>query len=236
MKYEETCTKGSFSVWGSGFRFDYKAQSKLLNIVPLHEKRILVHLQFDEHLAKTPLAYIEILEKTNQINALMYSNNATLNLAEIMEGARIASLIETSVDISRRAYDLKTMNFERFADHFRHYSDLKNVNIKKFTCSRQENEFYLARIQTHRDNSVCVRACTLSGLTAALSERMLHDLIAMELGRYNNNARHLLHVSTKLSTISRIVDENFIPQHKLAQYEKLRKQMDTATTKPYENR
>ncbi len=229
MKYEETCAEGSFIVWGTGFRFEYEAQTSFLNVTPLDEKRALVHLKLDRHLVKDPLTYVESLDKANQIKALMYSNNATINLAEIMDDERVASLIETTASISRCAFDLHTHNFERFSKMLCQKFDLKNVKIKKFRSRRKENELYLARIQTRYNNSVCVRACTLTGLTAALSERTLRDLITMEFGHsYNNSAHSLLNVSSKLATISHILDQNFIPERKLARYNALRSQMSTA--------
>ena len=232
MKYEETCTQGSFTVWGTGFRFDYEADNNFLNITSLDKKRALAHLKFDKHLAKDPLAYVESLDKTNQIKALMYSNNATINLAETMDYERIASLLKITARISRCAFDLRTKNFDRFSKIFCKDFDLSSMKIKKFTSSHKENEFYLARIQTQYNNSVCVRACTLTGLTAALSDRTLRDLMTMEFGHSHNNSAHsLLNVSAKLSTISHILDQNFIPEHKMIRYETLQNQIDNARKK-----
>lgn len=229
MNYEETCSQDSFTVRGSGFRFDYEAEKQLLNIAPRGKKRALAHFKFDQHLAKNPLAYVESLDKTNQIKALMYSNNATINLAETMDDARIASLIKMTAYISRCAFDLHTKNFDQFSKTLCQNFDLKSVKIKKITSRRKQNTFYLARIQTKHNNSISARSCTLSGLAASLSEKTLRDLITIEFGHaYGNSAQNLLNVSSKLSTISNILDQNFIPKQQLEHYKSLENHLNMA--------
>lgn len=230
MKFEETDAQGSFRVWGTGFLFDYEAKGTLLKISPLDEDRAIAQLKFDRHLAKDPLAYVRSFDKTNQIKALMYSNNSTINLAETMDPERVTSLVSMTARISRCAFDLDTKNFERFSSVFCKDFDLKNLKIKRFNTREGQSELFLARIQTRYNNSVCVRACTMAGLTAALSDRTLRDLITMEFGHsYNNSAHGLLNASSKLSTISRVLDENFIPERKLDRYSKLMNPMNSIT-------
>ena len=223
MKYVNTCSQGSFIAWGTGFRFKYEAPSRLLSITPLDRKRAIAKLRFDDKLAKEPLAYVESLDKTNQIQALMYSNNTTIDLSDTLDRDRIGGLIKSTAHISRFAFDLNTKNFERFAAFFCKDFELESFKIKKFISKRQETEFYIGKLQTRYNNFVRVRACTLTGLTAALSDKTLTDLITMEFGHsYNNSAHTLLNASSKLSTISRILDENFIPERKLERYKGLK--------------
>lgn len=222
MKYEETCSQGSFVFWGTGFRYQYEAEKALLRITAQDEDRAVAQIKLDGQLAKDPLAYVRSFNKTNEIKALMYSNNATINLAETMDTARIGGLIESTARISRCAFDLNTLNFERFSRVICRDFDLKSLKVKQFNSREGDRDLFLARIQTKYNNSVCVRACTLAGLTAALSDRTLRDLITMEFGHsYNNSAHGLLKVSSKLSTISCILDENFIPERKLERYKAL---------------
>ena len=222
MKYEETCTQGSFRMWGTGFLFEYEADDRLLNISPTHSESVLARIKFDELLAEDPRGYIHSFDKTNQIKALMYSNNTSLDLSSIMDTHHLSNLIKITARVSRLAYDLDTKNFDRFSKLFCEDFDLKNLCIKTFKTKNDTNQFYIARIQTHHDNTVSVRACTLSGLAAALSDKTLKDLMTMEFGyNYSQSAQHLLNVSSKLATIARVLDKNFIPQHKLASYKKL---------------
>lgn len=222
MKCNKDCTQGSFTLPGAGFLFEYLAEQRMLNIRPLKSESVLARIKFDEYLAEDPLGYIQSLDKTNQIKALMYSNNASLDLSSIMEEHHMANLIEITARISRLAYDLNTKNFDRFSKLFCDDFDLKKLCIKSFKSGDNSNKFYLARIQTKHNNTVSVRACTLSGLAAALSDKTLKDLMTMEFGyNYSHSAQHLLNVSSKLATIARVLDKNFIPEHKLERYKKL---------------
>lgn len=222
MKHDCTVSHGSFTVWGTGFVYSYEADNKLLNITLPDEEKAIVKIKLDDALVKNPLAYIDTLDKTNQIKALLYSNNSTLNLAETLDESRVASLIKTTARISRCAYDLNTRNFERFGSVFCKDFDLKGLKIKKFTSRTEHQKFYLGRIQTRTDNIICVRSCTLSGLMTQMSDRTMNDLIALEIGMRNDASAHkLLSASSKMLTISHILNKNFIPQHKLTHYDEL---------------
>ncbi len=221
MRYRETCADGSFKAWGTGFRYEYQADINSLLVA--HEKKdfAFAHLKFDKFIAQHPLRYVEALDKTHQIKALMLSNNSTVNLAETMDMSRVGALINSSARTSLHVYDLNFKNFSRFSRHFAQEFDLKHFKIKRFQSGSGENRFFVARVQTQHDNSVSVRACTLEGMLAALSERTMRDLITMEFGhQYQNSALSLLNLSTKLSTISNILDENFIPERLVRQIEK----------------
>lgn len=227
MKYEETCAQGSFKVWGAGFRYEYEAPNKLLNIAPLDEKRAIAHLKFDHHLSRNPLAFVEALNKTNQIHALMFSNNQTVNLADTLDVKRVASLIPTTARVSRFAFDLTNKNYSRFSSAFCKDFDLKSLILKKFRSDNSDTDLFLARMQTQSNNCINVRACTLSGLMSILSESTLSDLITMEFGHMSGRSAHkLLNAASKLSTIARILDENFIPEHKIGLYRDLPQKLD----------
>ncbi len=222
MKQDCTVSHGSFTVWGTGFVYLYEADNKLLNIALPHEEKAIVKIKLDDALAQNPLTYIDTLDKTNQIKALLYSNNSTLNLAETLDDNRVASLIKTTARISRCAYDLDQRNFERFGSVFCKEFDLKGLKIKKFTSRSESQKFYLGRIQTRTDNTICVRSCSLSGLITQLSDRTMNDLIALEIGMRNDASAHkLLGASSKLLTISHVLNKNFIPHNKLTRYEEL---------------
>ena len=222
MKYEKTCSQGSFTVWGTGFRYNYEAHNNIIDVAPLDENKAVAHLKCDHHIARNPLAYVKALNKTNQIKALMFSNNETIDLSQTMELERIGSLIKATANITRFAFDLDTHNFARFSSLFTKDFNLKRLKVKQFKSQEKGHDLFLGRIQTIHGNSVCARACTLVGLTARLSDRTLKDLMTMEFGHnFNNSAHTLLDASSKLGTISRILDENFIPQHKLERYKSL---------------
>ena len=223
MREGSIVSQGSFTVWGAGFLYEYEANDKVLNIALPDEDKAIVKIKLDDVLANDPMVYVDTLDKANQIKALLYSNNTTVNLAETLDTHRVASLIKTTARISRCAYDLDHKNFERFASMFCKEFDLKGLKIKKYSGrNERSHNFYLGRMQTRTDNIICARSCSLAGLMTALSDKTMNDLISLEIGMHNDSAAHkLLSASSKMLTISHILNKNFIPQHKLSRYDAL---------------
>ena len=215
LEYRET-TRGSFGLWGTSFRYDYSNRKRVLTVSHTDTEKLLAQFNFDKSLSKSPLLYAKLLDKATQINALMVSNNRTVDLANTMELRHLRPLIESLGGISRHAYDLSNLSLSNFCEEFADEFQLKSVKIKYFQPNDDGNAFFIARIQTRHDNGICVRACTLSGLTAAMADRTMRDLITMEFGlRMDGSAQNLLTASSRLSSLSLILDESFIPSDKV---------------------
>ncbi|MGB0720217.1 MAG: hypothetical protein ACPGRX_07070, partial [Bdellovibrionales bacterium] len=196
--------------------YHYNARNWNLDILRRDKAKALARLDFDRSLSRDPLSYIASLEKATQIKALMYSNNTTINIAETLDSAKLSPILQSSAMLSRYAYDLRHGHYERFCEAFAEEYTLKGVKIREFVSKDKKNDFYVARIQTIHDNSVCVRGCTLSAVMAALSERAIRDLITMEFGhKFEASAQNLLRASTRLSKLSWILDDNFSPTRQL---------------------
>jgi len=211
-------TQGSFEAWGSGFRYNYNDKKQALTVFHTNTERLLARFNFDQMLSKQPMAYVGFLEKASQINALMMSNNNTINLAETMELQHISPILRSIGSTSRHAFDLQNMLLNRFCTAFAKEFDLKSVKIKLFHPEYEESAFFIARIQTHHGNGFSTRACSLAGITSAMSDRTLRDLITMEFGhRFEASATNLLNASSRLTAISYILDESFVPKSKVLQ-------------------
>ena len=216
MKDRETCSQDSFETQGTGFRYSYDGYSNTLSVASLERQKVFAKLKFDHHLAMNPHAYVAALDKTNQIKALMYSNNATINLAETIDEPRVSSLIDITAQISRYAYDLLTHEYDSFSALFCADYNLKALKLRQIPAHGTGKPFYVAKIQTQHNNSISVQGCTLPVITEALSDKTLRDLITMEFGHYfGNSAQNLLNASSKLSIISRVLDEDFTPAKRL---------------------
>lgn len=216
MRYTEASRDGSFVAWGNGFRYQYEALRNTLNIAHLERQKVFSRIEFDGHLASAPMTYVEALDKTNQIKALMYSNNTTINLADTMEPDRIEGIIDATAKLSRLAYSLMHEQYARFAVPFCDSFGLKSLRIKQYSAREQETQFYTARIQTQHNHAVTVRGCTMPALLAAMSDKTLRDLIALEAGhKYGKSAEELLNAAASLNTLSRVLDENFVPSRRL---------------------
>ncbi len=170
----------------------------------------------NEHISEDPLGYIRYLDRANQIKALIFSNNKTVNLADTMNRSRIGAILTSTARTSYYAQCLSTAKFHLFSEIFLQEAGLRKIQIRKFVSTNQRDAFYVARIQTMHNNSIRVRSCTIKGVIAALSEKTLRDLVTIEFGSpYKGAAQKLLRISSRLSSISAIMDMSFIPRHHL---------------------
>ncbi|MGH1399037.1 MAG: hypothetical protein ACRBCT_07475 [Alphaproteobacteria bacterium] len=211
------CSPDSIIAQSTGLRYEYDTPNRAMSVTLRDQNCVMARFDFDSILSKDPLSYIRSFDKTCQIKALMYSNNRSIDLSDVMEAARLKAMLRNAARTSRYAYDLGQDNLKRFCKGFARDFDFKAINIKHFTSGDGRQTFFVARLHTRHDNSVCVRACSLSGIMAALSQRTLHDLITMEFGhRFGASADNLLIAASKLSAISYILDENFIPKREIS--------------------
>ena len=206
----------SFDVSGVGFHYNYNNKNKELSVTDIDTERLLTQWHLDDFLSRKPHSYVSLLEKATQIKALMVSNNRTVDLSKVMETHRMKHILKSVASLSHHAYDLKNLYLGRFGQRFAQENDLQSVKLKKFVSNNQENEFFIARVQTHNGNGICVRACTLTGMMAAMSDRTLRDLMTMEFGlKFENSAQRLLNASSKLSSLSFVLDQNFVPKSRV---------------------
>ena len=213
MKYKDTCATGSFVAWGAGFEYQYLADLKALKVSRTAKDYTLAHLKFDRFISKEPRTFVQSLDKANQIKALMLSNNATNRLSDTIDEVRLGPLIKSSAHLSRHVFDLNFKNYSRFSRQLTKEFGLKHFKIKRFMSEDEEQAFFVARLQTQHNNSICVRGCTMEGLLSSLSDRTVRDLITMEFGhQFEDSAYKLLSMSTKLSAIGNILDENYEPK------------------------
>ncbi len=219
LHYRET-TQESFEAWGTGFRYNYACNKHSLNVFHRHTERHLVKLRLDQFSPEQALSYVCLLEKACQINALIVSNNDTINLADTMELRHVTPLIQSVGEISRHAFNLQNHYLKCFGEAFAKEFNLKSVKIKLFEPQDSNTKFFIARIQTHHENGICVRSCNLPGLMAAMADRTAKDLMTEEFGhRFEGSAHNLLNASVKLSSLSLILDKDFIPEHNINHHE-----------------
>lgn len=216
LEFRET-SQGSITAWGTGLNYNYDSELNSLDVTHRGDDTALARFNFDRDLSKDPLSYIQSLEKANQIRALMFSNNQTLDLTQTLDGERLSAILKSTATLSRHAHDLQALRFDRFCDALVGEFNLKKIKIKQFISGDETNAFFIARIQTQHDNGICVRACTLTGMTMAMSDRTIRDLITMEFGhQFEGSANNLLRLSSKLSSISHILDSNFVPAERIS--------------------
>lgn len=216
LKYRETSSQGSFVAWGIGFRYQYNSPDNVLDVIDDKRSKPLLYIDFDQTLSKNPFMYIENLEKTTQIKALMFTGNMTADLSDSFDDARLPSILEDSARLARFSFDLRQRRFHRFGHYFCESHGLKRLQIRKMQGTAMHEPFYIGKLSTPNNNAVSVRACSLHRLLKELGDATLRDLITAEYGHpFQSAAYDLLAVSSKLSTISHVLDEHFVPAQKI---------------------
>lgn len=217
MSGRKIFAQDSFELLGSGFHYIYDHHENRLNIECSKRLQKFATLTFDHKRIQNPRAFVSALDKTNQIKALIYSNNATVNLAETMEEPeKIASLLQTALKTSGYTYDLMHQQYDHFSEDFCAAFGLKSLRLKKYQSTAENRAYYAAKLQTQHNNAISVQGCSLPVLTQALADKTLRDLISMEFGHsFGNSAQNLMNVASKLSIIGRVLDKDFFPEKRL---------------------
>lgn len=216
LKYREHNSRGSFVAWGIGFHYRYDPDTKILDIIDARRQKPLLFLDFDGKTSKDPLTFTRNLDKANQINALIFSNNTTNDLSETLEDRRLVPILENSVFLAHYCFDLNHGKFQRFAKHFCGDFALKNIQIDRVENINPEASYFLAELRTLNNNAITSRATSLHSVIRKLSEKAVQDLMTAEYGNVlSGSAHNLLTASSKLSIISRILDENFSPHRRI---------------------
>ena len=213
LDYRETDSRGSFVSWGAGFHYRYSPDALILDVLDAKSEKPLLYIDFDQYTARDPRAYLENLEKITQIKALMFSGNATIDLSESFDHPRLIAILENCARIARYSFDLQTNKFHRFSHYFCKDQMIDRVQIKKISSLDPSASFYVAKLKTLNAKSVTTRACTVPTILRNLSEQVIRELITGEFSYpFQNSSHNLLNLSSILSILSRVLDENFIPE------------------------
>lgn len=219
VKHLETDQYGSFIAWGACFFYDYNAPNCELNIHVQEGEKPLVSLAVGKRLHKKIRKLIHYFDKAGQIKALMLSNSETINIAQTMELRRLRGISNTLFDHALFALDLDAGKPKRFTAMQAEIFDIKLFSIKHFICPKSSTAYYRASLKTHSDNELVGRSLTLHGILMTVSEKIISELIALEFNTPNNSAQNLLSLSSRLSTISRVLNEEFYPSMKIKEQE-----------------
>jgi hypothetical protein len=212
LKFTETGSRGSFVSAGTGFHYHYNPDTLILDILDARSNRPLLFIDFDQYTAKDPRAYVESLEKTTQIKALMFSNNGTTDLSESFDDTLLFAILENCARIARYSFDLRTSRFHRFSHYFCKDQFIDRVQIKKITSRDPSASFYVAKLKTLTAKTVNTRACTIPTVMRNLSEQVIRELITAEFTHpFQNPAHNLLNLSSILSMLGRVLDDSFVP-------------------------
>lgn len=216
MRHKGTDTSGSFEAWGLGLFYHYDAQAHILDIIHARRNKPLIYIDFDRSLAKDPLSYVAFIEKSSQIRALMLSNNRMADISETLDEDRLCGILTSVASMARYCFDLQNMRYDRFSKYFIEETELKGFTIEHTSNQEHDSDFFKATLETQKSNTAIGRGPTLFRAISSLSDNIIQDLLTTECG-YNiqGRAHALLRISSTLSAFSCILNDYFIPVHKV---------------------
>jgi hypothetical protein len=210
---------GSFTAWGTGFKYEYRSSLDKLDV--LHDKTgsALIQIDLDKQLSSDPESFIKMLDKSCQVRALTLSNNTSIDLSETFEERRLMPMLAETARLARLSFDLMHENFEQFDRYFCQDTPFKNMKINRIRRFDAGYASYSAQLETKQNNKITVESETLHGVMSKLSQKIIQDLITREFVlRFDASANLLLSASSKISILSMILNDKFTPERKLKNF------------------
>lgn len=222
----EERTEASGRIWGIGLCYEYDYAYRQISIIHRQHYRPIkeITVSINEH--DDLVRLIDLIEKTTQIQALMLSNNATCDISEVIGKNRMGSYLEHVIELARATLRLDQGRYEDFATDLCATFDLNTLIIENLNKGYSSNDFFKIRLQTKRKNEIKYEGFNLPHCLSALSQKIISDLLVLETSNnFQAEAHRLLKLSSDLSMLSLVLDEQFIPRRKVRatpqkQYEK----------------
>lgn len=220
LLYQGSGSSGNFEATGVSFSYLYDASANSLTIL---RKTCLecesLNIQLPEKIKANPKLFVQHLEKATQIKALILSSNATIKLCETIVPEKLIAIAKSVSRLALNSYDLDNNRISKFSDILRRGFGLKQLEIS-YIEHPSSQPYYKAKIISRRDNCVVVREDTIDETLKKLSESIVSDLIMRELSAHSDhNSQKLLNLSTRLSVIAKILNNDFIPSRFLTKFD-----------------
>lgn len=216
MKRKSDNSCGSFSALGTGFKYEYDANSKRLDVFHAKTGSTLLFIDFDKTLSRDPALFVSTLDKSCQIRALTLSNNTSIDLSQTFDDHKLTPMLVETARLARFGFDLMHENFDRFERYFCQDSTIRDMKIQRIRKFDAGSAFYSAQLETRHSNKLVVESTTLHGVMSKLSQKIIQDLITREfVSHFDAFAHTLLKASSNVSILSLILNEKFLPVGRL---------------------
>lgn len=217
LRYQGGGSLGSFEANGVSFRYAYDAETNQLTIIRRDCNCDTFRIQLPEKIKTNPRLFVHQLEKATQIKALMLSNNQTVKLCETIVPEKLTTIAKSVSRLALNSFDIGNNRISKFSDILRRGFGLKTLEISYIDHESSGQPYYKAKIISQRNNCIVVREDTIAEALKKLSEHIATDLIMRELSVHSDqSSQKLLKLSTRLSVIAKVLNNNFIP-HKFIQ-------------------
>lgn len=216
LRHQTVSSCGQIEAWGAAFNYRYAADKNTLCVFRNESGCKTLNITLPAKIKNNPQLFIKQLEKATQIKALMLSNHTTLKLCQTIVPDKLSAIAKSVSKLALNSFDLSTDRINNFSKLIRRSYGLKEFEIAEID-NQASGSYFKAKIISCRGNFVIVREDTMPETLKKLSEGILSDLIALEFSSRNNVcSEQLLRLSTRLSVMSKIVNDAFIPEKYLA--------------------
>ncbi len=216
LRIIESDAFGSFTAWGIGFCYEYDGTANRLTIIHARRYRPLINIDVNQSDTGFAAAFVEMFEKTIQTQALMLSNRRTIDVTEIFSEKRLKPYLGGTLQAVVMALHLQQERFQSFNQIFCKAYGLGSLQIAKSQRISTIPPYYEAQILTEKLNKVEAKDNLLHDCLASLARSIISDLIIQETQHnFQSKAYELLSASSNLSTLSMVLDQQFMPRRKM---------------------
>lgn len=213
LKYQDEKGDGSFYAAGTGLKYRYDGRKNALHISVGGSCNGLYTLFCPKRIQKNPQDFIYFLERASSIKALILSNNKTTDLTKTLNEERLKPILQSVFDIAIQSYDLHQENFDTFTDRLVAQYDLEDLQIKYMHSTRSGTSYYRLFIKTKSGHDAVIREKQIDHLIRSSARTISGDLIPLVLtGKKNTEGEKVLHLSTILGILGRILNKDFKPE------------------------
>lgn len=179
-----------------------KSGQNVLNICFETADRIVENIQH----------FLQLFEKTTQVQALMLSNNQTCDITDIFNTSRLYVYLQNTYKTALMIYDIENGHFEDFHGVFAKTYNLKSLDLAQKSQNIKTDTYYYATLETEAGITIRAHAKKVSQCLYNLSKNMLAELIAVNMNNTSlTKTNRYLSASSKLVTISLVLDSYFYP-------------------------
>jgi len=171
---------GSFTAWGIGIVYEYDGDSKRLNIIHARRYRPLVDIDMQVSTPEFVRNFVDTFERAIQIQALMLSNHATIDLTEIFSEKRLRSYFSNTLHVCALALYLRSGEYASFQKNFCNKHGFATFDIRKTQYRASDTPFYKFRLTTQKQNRIETQGFYMHNCFSALAGMVISDLIFVE--------------------------------------------------------
>jgi len=206
--------QGSFKAWSVGFSYEYDAETCILDIIHSRSQRPILYIDSDDSFADDPRGFVQVFDKSIQLNALTYSNNSSIDLSDVLDYDKLPAILNYIARLASYGFVLQNKRFEEFAIDYNKKLGCCGVSITLEKASHYTPASYVTYFKMHDGNAVSRKDYLLHKAIASLSHAIVDDILMTKyLQAPADQAQALLGTASELYILSCIINQDFFPHH-----------------------